>query len=68
MEIEKDSENKSQLKRIRKPPHLLSKEESLVEKVRKNSCSFGKSQKTYKERDISQEIFLIQNLCSFFMF
>ena len=32
MEINMDSENESQLKRIRKPPLLLSQEESLVKK------------------------------------
>ena len=35
LEIEIDSENESQLKRIRKPPLLLSQEESLAEKVKK---------------------------------
>ena len=54
MEIEIDSENESQLKRIRKPPLLLSQEESLAEKVKKHPCLFDKSQKTYKERNVFQ--------------
>ena len=53
MEIEIGSEKESQLMRIRKPPLLLSQEESLAKKVKKYPCLFGKSQKTYKERDIS---------------
>ena len=40
MEIEIDSENESQLKRIRKSPLLLSQEESLAEKVKKYPCLF----------------------------
>ena len=35
MEIEMDSENESQLKRIRKPSLLLSQEESLAKRVKK---------------------------------
>ena len=52
MEIKMDSENQSQLKRIRKPPLLLSQEESLTEKVKKYPCLFDKSQKTYREGDV----------------
>ena len=55
MEIEMDSENKSQLKRIRKPPLLLSQEKSLAEKVKEYPCLFDQSQKTYKERDVFQK-------------
>ena len=40
MEIEIDSENESQLKRIRKSPLLLSQEESLAEKFKKYPCLF----------------------------
>ena len=58
MEIEMDSENESQLKRIRKPPLLLSQEESLAEKVKKYPCLFDKCQKTYKERDVFQKFSL----------
>ena len=58
MEIEIDSQNESQLKIIRRPPLLLSQEESLAEKVKKYPCLFDKSQKTYKERDISQKFSL----------
>ena len=43
-----DSENESQLKN-RKPPLLLSQEESLTKKFKKYPCPFDKSQKTYKE-------------------
>ena len=68
MAIKIDPENESQLKRIRKPPLLLSQEESLAEKVKKYPCLFGKRQKTYKKRDAFQKIFLIQNLRSFFTF
>ena len=50
MEIE--LRNESQLERIRKPPILLSQEESLAEKVKKQPCLFDKSQKMYKERDV----------------
>ena len=35
MEVKMHSENESQPKRIRKPPLLLSQEESLAEKVKK---------------------------------
>ena len=65
MEIGIDSENENQLKRIRKPPLVLSQEESLVEKVKKYLCLFDRSQKTNKERHFLK-IFLIQNLCSIF--
>ena len=54
IEIEIDSEYKSQLKRFRKPPLLLSQEESLAKEVKKYPCLFDKSQKMYKERDIYQ--------------
>ena len=43
MEIEIDSENESRLKKIRKPPLLLSHEESLAKKVKKYLCLFDKS-------------------------
>ena len=43
MEIEIDSENESRLKKIRKPPLLLSHEESLAKKVNKYLCLFDKS-------------------------
>ena len=43
MKIEIDSENESQLKRIRKPPLSLSQEESLAEKVKKYPFQFDKS-------------------------
>ena len=43
MEIEIDSENESWLKKIRKPPLLLSHEESLAKKVKKYLCLFDKS-------------------------
>ena len=46
-----DSENESQLKRIREPSLLLSLEESLAEKVKKYRCLFEKSQKMYREGD-----------------
>ena len=52
MEIELESENKSQLKRIRNHPFFLSQEESLAKKVKKYPWLFDKSQKTYKERDV----------------
>ena len=68
MEIEIDSEYESQLKRIRKPPPLLSQEESLAEKVKKYPCLFDKSQKTYKERDISQKFSLSKTFALFFTF
>ena len=49
-----DSENESQLKKIRKLPLLLNQEESLAEKVKNYPCLFDKSQKTCKERDVFQ--------------
>ena len=54
------------LKRIRKPPFLLSQKKSLAEKVEKYPCLFGKSRKTYKEGDVFQKYFLIKNFCPFF--
>ena len=69
MEIEMDSENKNQLKVIRKPLILLIQEESLAKKLKKKyPCLFDKSEKTYKERDVFQKIFLTQNLRYFFTF
>ena len=68
MEIEMDSENESQLKRFRKPTLLLSQEESLAEKIKKYPCLFDKSQKTYKERDISQKISLSETFALFSRF
>ena len=49
MEIEIDSENEIQLKRIRKPPLLLSQEKSLAEKVKKYPCLFDESQRFTKK-------------------
>ena len=46
-----DSENESQLKRIRKPPLLLSQEESLVKKVKKCPCLFEKCQKKRTKKE-----------------
>ena len=43
MEVEMDSENESQLKRIKKPPLLLNQKESVNEKVKKNPCLFDQS-------------------------
>ena len=68
MKIKIDSENESQLNRIRKPPLLLSLEESLAEKVRKYSRLFDKGQKTYKERDISQKCSLSKTSALFSRF
>ena len=65
MDIEIDSENKSQLKRFRKPPLLLTQKESLTEKVKKYPCLFDKSQKTYKERDISPKFSLSKTFALF---
>ena len=57
MDIEMNSENECQLKRIRKAPLLLNQEESLAEKVKKYFCLFDKSQKMYKQRDVFQKKF-----------
>ena len=69
MEMEIDSENESQLKRIRKPPLLLSQEGSVGEIVKKYPCLFDKSQKrslhVLSKRHFSK-IFLIPNLYFFF--
>ena len=43
MEIKIDSGNESQGKRIRKPPLLLSQEESMSEKAKKYLCLFDKN-------------------------
>ena len=56
MEIEMDSENENQLKEIRKPPLLLSQEESFSKEIKKYPCLFDKSQRTYKERDVIQKV------------
>ena len=69
MEMEIDSENESQLKRIRKPPLLLSQEGSVGEIVKKYPCLSDKSQKrslpVVSKRHFSK-IFLILNLSFFF--
>ena len=66
MKIEIDSENESQMKRIRKPALLLSQEESPAKKVEKYHCLFGKSQTIYKERDISQKFSRSKTFALFF--
>ena len=63
-----NSENGSHLKIIRKPPLLLSQEESLVKKVKKNPCLFDKSHQTYKERDVFQKCSLNKTFALFFRF
>ena len=63
-----DSENENYLKRIRKPPLLLSQEESLAEKVKKYPCLFDKSQKTNKERDMSKIFSLFKTFALFSCF
>ena len=68
MEIEIDSENESQQKIFRKHPLLLSQEGSLAEKVMKYPCLFQKSQKTYKERDISEKFSLSKIFARFSRF
>ena len=68
MEIEINSENESQLTRIRKPALFLAQEESLAEEVEKYPCLFDKNQKAYKERDVFQKFSLFKTfaLCSRF--
>ena len=68
MEIKMDSENESQLKRIRKPPLLFSREESLAEKVMKYPYLIDKSQKMYKERDVFQKFSLSKTFALFSRF
>ena len=68
IEIDIDSVNESQLKRIRKPPLLLTQEESPAEKVKKYLCLFNKSQKTYKEWDVSQKFSLSKTFTFFSSF
>ena len=68
MIIEIESENENQLKRIRKHPLLLSQEESPAEKVKKYPCLFDRSQKMYKERDISQKFSLSKTFALFSCF
>ena len=67
-EIKIDSENESQVKRIRKPPLSLSQEESLARKVKKYPCLFDKSQKMYKERDAFQKFSLSKTFALFSRF
>ena len=38
--------------KIRKPPLLMNKGESLTKKVKRYSCLFDKGQKAYKQRDV----------------
>ena len=68
MEIKMNSENESQLTRIRKPPLFLTEEESLAKEVEKYPYLFDKNQKAYKERYVFPKIFLVQNLRFFFPF
>ena len=65
IEIETDLENESQLKRIRKPPLLLSQEESLAEKFKKYPSLLDK---TYKERDVLQKFSLNKSFALFSRF
>ena len=64
MEIEMDSENESQPKRIGKPPLLLSQEELLAEKVKKYpfACltkvkTRTKNEKLFKKFSLSKTFF-----------
>ena len=68
MEIKMASANESQLKRIRKHSLLLRQEELLAEKVKKYPCVLDKSQKTYKEREISQKFSLSKTFALFSSF
>ena len=63
-----DSENESQLKRIRKPPLLLSQEESLVKKVKKCPCLFDKCQKKRTKKDTLSKNSPYPEPCSLFTF
>ena len=68
MEIEMDSENES-LKRIGKPPPLMSQKKSLTEKVKKYQCLFGKSQKNIQtKRRFSKKISLSKTFALFSCF
>ena len=68
MEIEMNSENES-LKRIGKPPPLMSQKKSLTEKVKKYPCLFGKSQKNIQtKRRFSKKISLSKTFALFSCF
>ena len=63
MEVEMDSENESQLKRIKKSPLLLNQKESVTEKVKKKILvCLTKVSFNVQKCDIFQYVFLIQNL------
>ena len=63
MEVEMDSENESQLKRIKKSPLLLNQKESVTEKVKKKILvCLTKVSFNVQKSDIFQYVFLIQNL------
>ena len=68
MEIEMNSENESQLTRIRKPPLFLTEEESLAKEVEKYPYLFDKNQKAYKERDVFQKFSLFKTFALFSRF
>ena len=68
MEIEIDSQNQSQLNRIRKSPFLLIQEDSLAKNFKKYPCLFYKSQKNIPRKRHFSKTFLIQDLCSFYTF
>ena len=56
MQMEIDLENENQLKRIRKPPLLLTQEESLTEKVKKYPSLLDKSQKRTKKETLFKNV------------
>ena len=68
VEIAMDSENESQLKRIRKPPLLLSQEESLAEKVKKYPSLFEKVKKRTKKETFFKKFSLSKTFTLFSSF
>ena len=68
MEIEIDSQNESQLNRIKKYPFSLIQEDSLAKKVKKYPFPLDKSKKNVQRKRYFSKIFLIQNPCSFYTF
>ena len=69
MEIEIDSQNESQLNRIKKYPFSLIQKDSLAKKVKKYPFLLDESKKkTYKEKDISQKFSLSKTLALFARF
>ena len=63
-----DWENESQLKRISKPPPLLSQRKLLAEKIKKYPCLLDKSQKNIQKSEVLQRFSLSKSFALFSRF